>query len=69
VKAIAHRRRNLFAMNAELAGAASGAADGEHSLGMSFAAGALGAAAAVAGDALEQEPRSSSPSIMMSRHF
>jgi len=56
-------------MNAELAGAASGAADGEHSLGMSFAAGALGAAAAVAGDALEQEPRSSSPSIMMSRHF
>jgi hypothetical protein len=46
--------RNLFAIDAELAGATTGIADGEHGLGMSFAAGALGAVAAVAGDALEQ---------------
>jgi hypothetical protein len=46
--------RNLFAVNAELAGAAAGIADGENGLRMSFPAGALGAAAGMAGDALDE---------------
>ena len=46
--------RNLPALNAELSGAAARIADRQNCLAMSFTAGAPGAAAGVAGSALDQ---------------
>ena len=46
--------RDLFAMHAELAGAATGIADGQNGLRMSFTAGALGAPAGVTGGSFDE---------------